>query len=199
MAFKAQTVTLLPALCSLVLSSCFAFLTFQVVDFSLKRGLLTLSSSLFVAGLVLTLNWVYSWALSKRLRESESSLVFRILSFSHLIGILLTVFGSITLVWLGHLIWYDITVWGKDISLILFGSRAGESISLGIGMIVLNYFLIGWALLLLGLVILLHGLRKCPHYFGYLANRPKKAPIPPKCLDCPLTADCMMTDKRRSS
>jgi hypothetical protein len=199
MAFRTQTVTLLPALCFLVLSSCFAFLTFQVVDSSLKQGLLTLSSSLFVAGLVLTLHWVYSWALSKRLRESESGFVFRILSLSHLIGVLLTAFGSITLVWLGHLIWYDITVWGKDISLILFGSRAGESISLGIGMIGLNYFLIGWALLLLGLVILLHGLRKCPHYFGYLASRPKKAPISTKCLNCPLTADCIMMDKRRSS
>ncbi len=64
--------------------------------------------------------------------------------------ILLIVFGAITLAWVGWLTWLDITVWGKDIPLIFFGSRAGESISLGVGMKVIYYFLMGLTLLLSG-------------------------------------------------
>ncbi len=64
--------------------------------------------------------------------------------------ILLIVFGAITLAWVGWLTWVDITVWGKDIPLIFFGSRAGESISLGVGMKVIYYFLVGLTLLLSG-------------------------------------------------
>jgi len=30
----------------------------------------------------------------------------------------------------------------------------------------------------------------CPHRFGYLANRPKNAPIPQECLICPRVLDC---------
>ena len=32
----------------------------------------------------------------------------------------------------------------------------------------------------------------CPHNFGYLANRPKNAPIPQECLICPKIVDCML-------
>ena len=32
----------------------------------------------------------------------------------------------------------------------------------------------------------------CPHRFGYLANRPKNAPIPQECLTCPKIVDCML-------
>jgi hypothetical protein len=64
--------------------------------------------------------------------------------------IFLIVFGAITLAWVGWLTWVDITVWGKDIPLIFFGSRAGESISLGVGMKVIYYFLMGLTLLLSG-------------------------------------------------
>ena len=78
-------------------------------------------------------------------------------SFSRLLpnlaGLLLVAFGSITLVWVGQLTWHDITVWGKDITLVFFGSRTGENISLGIGMKVIHYFLIGLALLLSGLCV----------------------------------------------
>ena len=63
----------------------------------------------------------------------------------------LIAFGSIILAWVGWLTWYDMTVWGKSISLIFFGSRTGEAISLGIQMKVVYYFLIGLALLLPGL------------------------------------------------
>ena len=32
----------------------------------------------------------------------------------------------------------------------------------------------------------------CPENFGYLANRPKDAPIPQECLFCPKMVDCML-------
>ena len=32
----------------------------------------------------------------------------------------------------------------------------------------------------------------CPQHFGYLANRPKDAPIPQECLLCPKIVDCML-------
>jgi len=65
------------------------------------------------------------------------------------------VFGLIVMAWVGWLIWYDMTTWSKDIALIFFGSRTGEAISLGIGMKIFDYFLIGVAFPLLGLFILL--------------------------------------------
>jgi len=70
---------------------------------------------------------------------------------ANLASLFLTAFGSITLAWVGLLTWYDMTVWGKDVALIFFGSRTGETISLGIGMKVIYYFLMGLALLLSGL------------------------------------------------
>ncbi|MCW4034199.1 MAG: hypothetical protein NWF03_02415 [Candidatus Bathyarchaeota archaeon] len=33
---------------------------------------------------------------------------------------------------------------------------------------------------------------ECPESFGYLANRPKDAPIPSGCLMCPRMVDCML-------
>jgi hypothetical protein len=74
---------------------------------------------------------------------------------SNLASLFLTALGSILLAWVGWLTWFDITMWGKDIALIFFGSRTGEAISLGIGMKVLYYFLIGLALLLSGLLTFL--------------------------------------------
>lgn len=78
-----------------------------------------------------------------------------IFTLVNLIIILLIVFGSITLIWVVHLIWNDITVWGKDFSTIFFGSRAGENINLGIGFQVIHYYLIGISLLFLATVLLL--------------------------------------------
>jgi len=79
-------------------------------------------------------------------------------------GLFLTASGSIILTWVGWLTWYDMTSWGKDIALTFFGSRTGEAISLGIGMKVIHYFLIGLTLLLSGLLT-------------FLRNLPKNAPI----------------------
>ena len=66
-------------------------------------------------------------------------------------GLFLAAFGLIILAEVGLLTWYDMTMWGKDIALIFFGSRTGEAISLGIGMKVIYYFLISLALLISGL------------------------------------------------
>jgi hypothetical protein len=51
------------------------------------------------------------------------------------------------------------TVGGKDISVIFFGSRTGEAMSLGLGVKVIHYFVLGLALLLSGLIIFLRSKR----------------------------------------
>jgi uncharacterized protein YuzE len=71
----------------------------------------------------------------------------------NLASLLLTATGSITLAQVAWITWYDITVWGKDVTQIFLGSRTSEAISLGIGLRIIHYFLIGLALLLLGLLI----------------------------------------------
>jgi hypothetical protein len=71
--------------------------------------------------------------------------------------LILTLFvsGASLLAWVGWLVWNDITVWNKDIGTIFFGSRMihEEAISLGIGMVVIHYFLIGVSLLAAGIVL----------------------------------------------
>lgn len=138
-----------------------------------------------------------------------------------LVGLLLTVFGSITMAWVGQLIWHDIIVWGKDIVLIFFGSRTGENIGLGIGMKVIHYFLIGLALFLSGLVTFFVGRRsktirlhhsmttpekekagthsRCPYNFGYLKKLDQDTPIPDECLRCSRMRECSSFNPARSS
>jgi len=194
----------------------------------------------------------------------------------NLVSLLLAGSGSIILVWVGWLTWYDLTVWGKawnkDIALIFFGSRTGEAISLGVGMRVIYYFLISLALIISGMFTFLRNRQKasklhpssplptqrireteetksreeptikppiketeekkdkvslvvkplinetdekkgredptikpiislvkeeiyfsgCLHHFGYLASRPKGAPIPEECIICQKLGDCMV-------
>jgi hypothetical protein len=74
---------------------------------------------------------------------------------TNLAGLFLIVLGLAILAGVGWLTWFDATSWGKDITLILFGSRAGEAVSLGIGMKIIHYFVIGSALLLSGSIIFL--------------------------------------------
>jgi hypothetical protein len=85
--------------------------------------------------------------------EEAAKLYFRSRLLPKLVSPLLAVLGSIILVWVGGLTFYDMTVWGKDISLIFFGSRAGEVMSLGIGMRAIHYFVLGLVLLVSGFVI----------------------------------------------
>ena len=74
---------------------------------------------------------------------------------SHLIALALVGAGLILMAWVGQLTWSDISTWGKDIGSVFLGSRAGEAISLGIGMTVLNYFLISLALIGAGAALFL--------------------------------------------
>jgi len=77
-----------------------------------------------------------------------------------LIGLVLIALGLCTLTWVGWLTWYDITTWSKSLDLILFGSRTGEAISLGMGMKVIHYFLISPVLLLVGIFTLFRKRRR---------------------------------------
>jgi hypothetical protein len=70
---------------------------------------------------------------------------------------LLGVLGLLPLGFVGWLLWYDTLVWSKDVSLILFGSRKGEVLSLGIGLTLIHYLIIGLFLLLSGLILFLRG------------------------------------------
>ena len=68
---------------------------------------------------------------------------------------LLTILGLMILFWVGWLIYYDAIFWGKDLFTILLGSRTGEAMSLGIGITLVYYLLIGSGLVLSGLFIFL--------------------------------------------
>ena len=69
-----------------------------------------------------------------------------------LVSLSLVASGAAVLVWIGWLTWIDITQWSKDLGSIFLGSRIGETVSLGIGMTIFNYFLISISLLTTGIV-----------------------------------------------
>jgi len=73
----------------------------------------------------------------------------------HIIVLSLVASAALIMAWIGWLTWIDMTQWSKDIGSIFFGSRANEAISLGIGMTVIHYFLIGMSLLAAGVVLFL--------------------------------------------
>jgi hypothetical protein len=75
--------------------------------------------------------------------------------------------GAWVLGWVSWLTWNDISVWSKDIGSIFFGSRTNEAISLGIGMTIIHYFLIGMSLLAAGVVLFMRN--------RILATKPQQA------------------------
>jgi len=75
--------------------------------------------------------------------------------FPNVIVLSLVASAALILAWVSWLTWADVTEWDKDLSSIFFGSRANEPISLGIGMTVIHYFLIGLSLLAAGAVLFL--------------------------------------------
>ncbi|MGD9131906.1 MAG: hypothetical protein PVH73_10100 [Candidatus Bathyarchaeota archaeon] len=75
--------------------------------------------------------------------------------FPHVIVLFLVVSAALVLAWVSWLTWIDVTEWGKDLGSIFFGSRVNEPISLGIGMTVMHYLLIGLSLLATGVVLFL--------------------------------------------
>ena len=76
-------------------------------------------------------------------------------SIPKMLILVLLVSGASLLAWVGWITWNDISVWNKDIGTIFFGSRMihEEAISLGIGMAVIHYFLIGVSLLAAGILL----------------------------------------------
>lgn len=76
-------------------------------------------------------------------------------SIPNLIILSLFVSAGFTILWVAQLTWNDISVWNKDIASIFFGSRIGEPISLGIGMQLIHYLLIGISLFAVGLIFFL--------------------------------------------
>jgi hypothetical protein len=78
-------------------------------------------------------------------------------NFGHLIPkimvLILSISGILILIWIGYLTWNDISYWQKGLDTILFGSRTGENIGLGIGMLVVHYYLIGISLFISGLIL----------------------------------------------
>jgi hypothetical protein len=71
------------------------------------------------------------------------------------VGLLLTASGVLLLAWTAWLVWYDVTAWGKDVASILFDSRVGEVMSLGIGVRAFHYLFLGLAFLFIGPVTLI--------------------------------------------
>jgi len=90
--------------------------------------------------------------LEEKTKTAEAVKTHPRINLTRIMKIILSAFGSAILVWVGWLTWQDMTTWGKDINLILFGSRIGEAIDLGIGMKLIYYLLIGLLLLILGLI-----------------------------------------------
>lgn len=87
--------------------------------------------------------------------ESLMSKLDFLRSMPNLIILSLLVAGALILLWAGQITLNDMSVWNKDMGTALFGSRTGEGISLGIGMTLFNYVLIGGLLLAAGTVLFL--------------------------------------------
>jgi len=62
--------------------------------------------------------------------------------------LLFVALGLMNLLIVSYVTYSDVAIWGKDLFDILFGSRVAEFISLGIGMRIINYLILGFALLI---------------------------------------------------
>lgn len=87
------------------------------------------------------------------------------ITISRFMGLSFIILGVITLIWMGQVIWSDINVWNKDIGLILFGSRIGENISLGMGVKIIHYIIFGLILLATGALTYLKKTKKIVETF----------------------------------
>ncbi len=96
-----------------------------------------------------------------------------------LIGLALIVSGALTLIWIGIFSWSELSVWHKDLGFVLFTYRTGESIDLGIGVKVIHYFIIGSALLLIGVLTYLQKSKKIIEAFTH-------PPLFPRLVDLSL-------------
>lgn len=124
-------------------------------------------------------------------------------------GLFPTVSGLIILAWVSCLTIQEMTLGNRDIALIFFDSRTGETVGLGIGMKIVYYFLMGVALLFLGLYTFLRrrsesidshlgttapekeeGPSECPYHFTFLKKFDQNTSLPDECLRCPRMLEC---------
>lgn len=180
-------VVLLPALILFVISSYLGCLSSILLDPGINTTVVTTALGLCGGGIVLVLGWFLLLCpsiisrLHKRfgsrgedsgqekpnfdpekcritlINHTFRSLSKPRLSFAGLVSSSLVISGLFTLAWVGQLTWNDIVVWNKGIIEIFFGSRTGENISLGIGIKVIHYLLLGLTLCFSGLATFLHG------------------------------------------
>jgi hypothetical protein len=135
---------------------------------------------------------------------------------TNIVGSFLTASGLIILAWICCFTIYETTMLDKDIILIFFGSRIGEAISLGIGIEIIHYFIIGAALFLSGSFTFLprrskafkplptaitpqkeKGPSECPYNFGCLNHIVlNNTRIPDECLRCPRVLECSSSRAR---
>ena len=129
---------------------------------------------------------------------------------ANIVGSFLTASGLTILAWICCFAIYETAMLDKDIILIFFGSRIGEAISLGIGIKIIHYFIIGTALFLSGSLTFLSRRSKafkphptanapqkekvpskCSYNFGYLRQLVlNNTPVPNQCLRCPRILEC---------
>jgi len=87
-------------------------------------------------------------------KESSISKTHFLRSFPNLLTLALVIIATGILVGVGSIALLDITYWNKDIATIFLGPRTGEPITLGLGMILIHYLLIGITLLGAGMGLL---------------------------------------------
>lgn len=165
-------IVLLPALLMFVVSSyliCLASLGLQ----TMRNALVSIAFNLFIGGTALTIFWFlltfpsFYFALRQRKkthnfdfdRSTHMSIRWHVLNptFTNLVTASLLLLGSAVLVWMAQITWHDVTVWNKSLSMIFFGSRTGENISLGIDLKLIHYFLISLGLLISASLIFIYG------------------------------------------
>lgn len=114
----------------------------------------------FLIGLASLLLGLFNFLRKQKILAETIELYPRLRFSPNLASLFLTALGLVILAWVSWLTLYDMSVWGKDINLIFLGSRTGEAISLGIGMKLIHYFLIGLALFITGLLTYLRNRSK---------------------------------------
>ena len=75
-------------------------------------------------------------------------------------GLLLLVVGCVFLVFVGWVAYLDISVWGKDVAAIFFGTRVGEFLSLGLDLRLVYYAVIGAAMIVSSFLVFLYSIGK---------------------------------------
>jgi hypothetical protein len=117
-------------------------------------------SFIAVLGSALTIGLVYT------AKRKNGKALFEDNSWSKFLSLAFIGPGLYLLAFFAWIVYYDITVWDKNISLILLGSRAGEAISLGINMRLIYYLIIGLTLISMGIILFL-----LPKYRNWLNAR----------------------------